>query len=109
MRDGSVDLGVANSEIIRAMMRDGRLAGNDLRVIWESPPYSDYVWAVQSHLPEKLRVRIRDAFLELDRGDEHQRKILQGLGARVFLPAGSSDFDALKQVARSLQLLDGEG
>lgn len=104
VRDGYADLGVANAEIIKAMLEDGRLQKEDLRIIWETPPFADYVWAVQSHLPEEVKNQLRDAFLGLDINEEHDQKILQGVGARVFLPAGMSDFDALEQVAESLQL-----
>ena len=36
VRDGTIDLGVANSEIIKKMIRDGRLKENDVRVLWET-------------------------------------------------------------------------
>ena len=105
VRDGEVDLGVANSEIIRSMFKDGRLNDQDLRIIWETPPYPDYVWAVQGHLSEEARIQLRDAFLDLDINDERDKKILIGMGAKVFLPAGVSDFQPLKHIAELLQML----
>lgn len=108
VRDGEVDLGVANSAIIRAMLKDGRLDENDLRILWETPPFPDYVWAAQSQLPEVVKGRIRDAFLGLEANEGLEGDILDSLGARLFLPAGKSDFGALKAVARSMQLLSPE-
>lgn len=108
VRDSEVDLGVANSEIIRSMIKDGRLNDQDIRVIWETPPFPDYVWAVHGHLSEDLRIQLQDAFLALDINDESEKIILSGMGARIFLPAGVNDFQPLKQVAESLQLLPTE-
>lgn len=108
VRDGDFDLGVANAAIIRSMLRDGRLHENDLNIIRETPPYADYVWAVQAWLPEEVKIQLRDAFLALDINDDHEGKILRGMDARVFLPAGIGDFEALIQIAQSMQLLPGD-
>jgi len=104
-RDGVVDLGAVNSEIYKTMQRDGRLAEDELCVVWETPPYPDNVWAVSERVPESLQTRLRDAFLELDYRDPAHRQILVLMGARGFLPAGSREFEPLRQVARSLGLL----
>ena len=108
VRDGGVDLGVANSAIIRAMFKDGRLKEEDLRIVWETPPFPDYVWAAQSRLHEGVRTRIRDAFLRLEHDDDRESDVLDSLGARLFLPAAMSDFEALQEVAQSMQLLSPE-
>ncbi len=108
VRDGKVDLGVANSEIIRTMLRDGRLKENEIRVLHETPPYPDYVWAVHDHLDEGVKTQLRDAFLGLDADDAVHAKILAGMGAGAFLPAGTSDFLPLMEIAEALGLLAQE-
>ncbi|MDJ0834063.1 MAG: phosphate/phosphite/phosphonate ABC transporter substrate-binding protein [Gammaproteobacteria bacterium] len=105
VRDGQVELGVANSEIVRSMLRDGRLGEQDIRIIWETPPYPDYVWAVHEHLPADIRLQLQEAFLQLDSNDDQHLDILSRMGARVFLPAGIGDFQSLRQVAESLDIL----
>lgn len=105
VRDAEVDVGVANSNIIKSMIRDGRLKKNDLRVLWVTPPYPDYVWAMHDHIAEDIKTQIRDAYLGLDGKDADSARILEGLGAKVFLPAGISDFLPLKEVADSFGLL----
>jgi len=106
LRDGEIDAGVANAEIIRAMLRDGRIKKNELRVLWETPPYSDYVWAVNEHLNQDVQTRLRDAFLGLDFESKEHHKILMALGAQYFLPAKISDFKPLKEIAESHGLLN---
>ena len=108
VRDGTVALGVANPEVVRAMIRDRRLRDNELRVLWETPAYTDYVWAVQDDLNSGVKTRLRDAFLELDANDPAHSKILVGVGAGSFLPAGMSDFHSLQQIAESHGLLEPE-
>ncbi len=106
VRDGEVDLGVANSEIIKTMFRDGRLKKSDLRVLWETPPYPDYVWAVRRGVDETTMTRLRDAFLSLEAGNRDHADILLLMGAGSFLPTGANDFMSLKLIAESLGLLE---
>lgn len=106
VRDGVVDLGVANSEIIKNMLQDGRLKTNDLRVLWETPPYNDYVWAVHGQLNADVKTQLRNAFLELSAEDAAQGKILKRMDTEGFLPAGDRDFLLLEHIAGTLGLLD---
>jgi phosphonate transport system substrate-binding protein len=104
VRDGEADIGAVNAEIIDGMLRDGRLKQGDLRVLWQTPPYPDYVWAVQAHLNEDIKTQLRDAYLQLDFNDEHHRQILADFGATSFLPAGVKQFQPLQQIAADLEL-----
>lgn len=105
VRDGKVDLGVANAQIILGMIKNGRLKKGDIRTLWQTPPYPAYVWAVHDDLDENVKTQLRNAFLKLDKSNNDHKKILFQLGARYFLPAAASDFTRLKMVAESLELL----
>lgn len=106
VRDGVVDIGVANARIIKSMISSGRLNHGDLHVLWETPPYTDYVWAVHDDLNETLKTQLRDAFLALNIDQTEHREILQKMGAQSFLPAGKKDFVILEEIATRLALLD---
>lgn len=108
VRDGKADIGATNADIMNGMLRDGRLQHGELRVVWETPPYPDYVWAVPRHLNEDIKMQLRDAFLQLDLSDEHHRQILAALGARNFLPAGNRMYQPLQRIAADLDLLGVE-
>ena len=84
IRDGKVDCGVANSSIIRKMLADGKLGKNDVRILWETPPYSDYVWAIQENIDPALRQQILEAM------DVH----------RKFLPALDKDFNMAREAIK---------
>ncbi len=102
VRDGKVDLGAVNGQVFRAMLADGRLAPGQVRVVEETPPYADYVWAVREDLNEDFVIRLRDAFLALSPDNETGAKILSNMGAGGFLPARETDFTQLRDIVLSL-------
>jgi phosphonate transport system substrate-binding protein len=102
VRDGLADLGAVNAEIVEAMLRDGRLAPGVLRIVWETPPYANYVWALRPGLREAYTNRLRDAFLSLSPIDEAAAEILQRMGAGGFLPAAPDEFARLREVMSTL-------
>ena len=106
VRDGLADIGVANAKVVDQMYADGIVQRNDIRVLWETPPYVDYVWAVQARLTPSLRRRIRNAFLSLSMANSEQNAILEREQAKSFLPATLSDFRELTSIAIKLGLLD---
>jgi len=102
VRNGEVDIGVANAEIIIKMFEDGRLKKNDIHILSETQPYADNVWAVHAHLNEGIKTQLRNAFLALDLNNSAHDKILKNIGASFFLPAGINDFRSLKEIAETL-------
>ena len=105
VRDGEVDAGVANSEIIQTMLVDGRLGSEDIRTIWITPPYVDYVWAAHPQISQAQRERIQHAFLKLSIDDPQHKAVLSKLGADAFYPASTNDFSVLKQVMANIDVM----
>jgi phosphonate transport system substrate-binding protein len=105
VRDGEVDAGIANSEIIRKMFADGRLRAGDIRIIWTTPPYPDYVWALRPQIRPVDRERIQQAFLKLSNDNPQHQALLSNLSAASFYPASIEDFSMLKQVMTRLGVL----
>jgi len=99
---GEVDAGVVNGEIVESLISSGRIQGDAIRIIWKSPPYVDYVWAIQQTLDDAHVSKLRDAFLVL--GDDDPT-ILSLMGARAFLPVNERDFQILRNVAIKNDLL----
>ena len=98
IRDGKVQAGVLNSLILHEMFLDGSISKKNIRVLWESPPYADYVWGVQKDIDEEVRDKIQTAFLGLSKNDPQQKIILQALGASYYLSALHDDFSMLEKV-----------
>ena len=103
VRDGKVDLGAANSDVIRTMFRNGQIKRSEIHILWETPAYNDYVWAVQPDFDPSLRARLLDIFLSLSPIDSEHRNILNALGAAGFLPVNNADFDSLRKVITLLK------
>ena len=98
VKDRKVAIGAANSQVVDRLFRQGKINKAQVRILWETPPYPDYVWATQKTLQEELREKIRWAFLELRKNNETDKIILDTLGTEGFLPARTSDFQALEKV-----------
>ncbi|MDH5524613.1 MAG: phosphate/phosphite/phosphonate ABC transporter substrate-binding protein [Desulfobulbaceae bacterium] len=102
IRDGQADLGVANNLVIDQMYKDGRLSRQDVRIIEETPPYPDYVWALRPLNNKAFEIKLRNAFLSLSKINEAQDQILKGVIAESFLPAGVNDFAKLMEIMNDL-------
>lgn len=100
--DGLVDAGAVNGHFVRALLEASPPGQRPVRVIWQSPPYVDYVWAVQPGMSEQLRRDITRAFLSFSMADEQERQFLESVGAAYFLPAIASDFDQLRAALSAL-------
>ncbi len=87
VRDGQVDGGALNATIFRSMMSDGRLTVNNVRPLWETPPYVDYVIAAHPDLGDDVRQRIVAACLALSVTVNEHADVLDPIGAAGFLPA----------------------
>ncbi len=103
--EGKVSAGSANAEIINKLLRDGRVDKNSIRVLWTSPPYPDYVWAVQPHIPDNVKNKIREAFLSLSLNNPEHSKILNDVGAKYFLPATHENFVILEDIYNKSKML----
>ena len=105
VRDGKVDAGVANSRVVQAMFADGRLETGDIHILWETPPYTNYVWAVHPKVTHASRERLRQAFLKLSIDNAGHKNILANVNAASFYPAGIRDFTELQDVMTRMGML----
>lgn len=102
VRDGLEDLGAANAAAIEQMYSRGEIRRDQVKVLWETRPFVDYVWAATPTLPDRLRLQIRDAFLALSTTSPAHAAVLSDLGAGGYLPASADDFSEMREVVRLL-------
>lgn len=105
VQNASVDLGAINAEILDDMFSDGRLDRDAVEIIWTTPKYPDYVWAVKKTISPEFQHKLLSAFLQLDPQNEHHAVILERAQAGGFLPARQQDFDQLLKIATNLGML----
>ena len=104
VRDGTATIGAVNTMIFDGMLADGRIREGEFQIIWETPPYSDYVWAVQSGLGKECRKRLLDAFLALSPAIDSHEAILGNMDAGGFYPANAETFADLEVIVSKMGL-----
>ncbi|NOQ15702.1 MAG: phosphate/phosphite/phosphonate ABC transporter substrate-binding protein [Methyloprofundus sp.] len=100
--EGQVEVGVVDTTILEKMLRDKHVSKSQIKVIWTTPPYPNYVWAARKKLPEALKQHIIEAFIKLAPEDRQQRKLLELVGAHHYLPAKVADFQPIRKIAKQL-------
>jgi phosphonate transport system substrate-binding protein len=106
VRDGRVDAGIISREAFARLLATRQITERDVRVLWETPAYADYVWTVQGDLDPRLQAQIQDRLLALASDDPAPLAILEAAGATHFLPAADADYTALR---RSVDALSARG
>lgn len=102
VQQNKVFSGVANAIVVNEMFNDGRLNKSKVRVLWESPSFADYVWAIQASIAPDIKKAIESAFLNLEITKPEHKVILNKLGARYYITANNNDFSALDKVYNDL-------
>ena len=102
VRDGTVNLGVSNSKVIDKMFREDVSTQKEIRVLWETPSYSNYVWAIHPSIDRATQIKVRDAFLGLSVENPKHKKILEQWNTHHFLPAAVEDFLIIRKIAKKL-------
>lgn len=94
--NNKVDLAAVNSIIVDQMLLDGRLKKGQIRILYKTPTYVDYVWALNPDVAAETKFKIRNAFMKLSVDKPRHKKILKKIGALTFYPAGMHDFSRLQ-------------
>ena len=97
-----VDAGVLNSHVFKDKVEEVENLKENLTVIWQSPPYPDYVWAMQTKYSKEFIQELTDAFLSINVTTPTGRTILQQQKSDAFYPVSNADFSEIEQ---ALQLL----
>ena len=103
---GKVDAGVLGSAGWQRLLDSDKIDLNDVRVIATTPAYSEYNWSVRPGLAGRVRQKLSQALLALDRRYPAQREVLDALQTQKLIAAQPEQFQALEQAARSAGMLD---
>lgn len=99
---GAVDAGALDESVYRAMLADGHLDKDKVRVFFTSPPFVDYVWVARQGISETARGKFVAAFLALDA--TRDAKVLSILRGTKFVQATDDEYDDLRKTAQELAL-----
>lgn len=102
---GKVDAGVLNISVWEKVLNDKTFDTSQVRVFFTTPGYYDYNWTVRADMPDALRKKITDAFLELTKNDALGKQILELQRASKFIPTQAENYRAIEAAARNAGLL----
>lgn len=77
--------------VFRRLLAEGRVDGESVRLLAESPPIPEYMWTFREGLDEDQRETLREAFLDL-----RDPAALRAFRAVSFIPAVDADVDRMR-------------
>lgn len=95
-----VDAGVLNSQVFETSVSEISSLGSELTVIWQSPPFPDYVWAIQPKFGLEFNQQLVDFFMSITPESVTGKEILKNQKADAFYPTSTTDFVELKQALK---------
>ena len=102
---GKVDAGALNISVWEKFVKDGKVDTSKVKVFYTTPGYFDYNWTVHADMPQAMRDKLTQAFLNLDRNTAEGKEILELQRATRFIPTKADNYKGIEQAARSAGLL----
>ena len=106
---GTFEAGALNRQVWLAAVANGTVDQSKVKVIFESPTYSDYHWLARPDLDKRFgkgfNRALREAILALDSKKPAQRAVLELFGAKKFVPTQGSNYDKIEAIGRQLGLI----
>lgn len=103
--NGKVDAGAIDELVYGRMMKEGKLSESQVRILYTTPPFFDYVWAARKGLNPAIAKAFADSMLALDAGNPDEKAILDLLNASKYVKAEDSSYGPLRQAAKDAGLL----
>ncbi len=89
--NGNVDLASNNNETLPRLIETGRIAEEDITIVWESPLIPTDPISVQNSLPQSFHDSVREAFLQYD-----DPAGLDALQIQGWIPAADADYEVIR-------------
>ena len=100
--NGLVDVATSNSVNLIFLRRQNAQVASQIETIWESPPIPESGILLRRDLPEGLKAKIREFFVNYGQGAgpdaDRQRQIMEGLNYSQFRAAEDSYLDPIREM-----------
>jgi phosphonate transport system substrate-binding protein len=100
---GDADGAGISSSTLEKMIKSGALKESDIRVIKKSDPIPKDPVAYRSDLPQDLKDKIREFFLNFK-----NEEFFKEMGINGYYPTDDSKFDVIRKVVKALNLTPEE-
>ena len=106
---GTFEAGALNRQVWLGAVANGTVDQSKVKVIFESPTYSDYHWLARPDLDKRFgkgfNRALRQAIIALDNKRPAQAAVLELFGAKKFVPTQGSNYDKIEAIGRQLGLI----
>jgi len=103
LRNGKVDAGELNSQMIQSAMTAGEYKDGDYVTLWKSDPIPTDPITVAKALPASFKARVREAFLSLDLSKLDDKGMLKGFGYK-FVAADDSMYSQIRDLVQTMHI-----
>lgn len=105
VESGAYEVGALNYAVWDKMEEEGAIDTDKVQVIWKSPAFANYQWTIRGDVDERFgdgfTDRVQQALLDLDDAD-----LLASFPRTRFIEADNDDYEAIRQVGRTIGILD---
>lgn len=105
VQSGAYDLGAVNFKVWARELQEGKIATDQVKVIWQTPTYPDYQWTIRGDVNQVwgagFKAKVQQALLSMD-----DPELLKSFPRSSFIKASNADFAPIEKVARSIGLID---
>ncbi len=105
VQSGAYQIGAVNYTVWENELRAKRIDPAKIMIIWKTPPYPDYQWSIRADVDKEwgqgFKDRVTRALLDLD-----DVVILSAFPRQRFVPADNSDYEPIREIAKTIGLLD---
>ncbi len=99
VQNGHAQAGGLSQPIFKSLVERGIISLDKVKVLQVSKPYPQYPWAMRSDLNPELKVKIRDAFIDLK-----DKKVLKPFKAEGFGAMTDKHYDVIRDLSKALDL-----
>lgn len=105
VQSGAYQVGAVNYAVWDSELEAGKIDKSKVKVIWTTPPYTDYQWSVRGDVNQRFgkgfKDKLRSALLNMKDPD-----LLASFPRKSFVPASNEDYAAIESTAKAIGLLD---
>ena len=104
VESGQYQLGAINYKVYEKRVAAGLTDPEFAKVVWRSPPYSDYNWTAHPALEEEFGKGFTSKLQLVLIGIE-DRNMLSALPRDRLIPASNEEYDGIRQIAKQLGMI----
>lgn len=101
---GQYQVGVINYKVYDQRVAQGKTDPNVVRIIWQTPTYSDYNWTARPDLDTRFGAGFTERLTAALLGIQDPA-LLAALPRERLVPASNEEYEGIREVARQLNML----